>query len=160
MNFNIQQKDNISYYYYHKDKRYHILGCEEGEIFIFDDTLTPITTLYGHQAGITDMTHLGKYLFSSSYDKNVCVWDIDNIQAVSTPVKIQYQEWPLCMVFDEPIQTLRVGLAGGGLESVRISIHANAESTHRLLDREFTKEEWNYFIGPNVPYQTFKINDK
>ena len=155
--FNMPKKDCISFYYYHKDKQYHIMGCTDGEIYIYDRDMNHVTTLYGHKAGITDMTHLGKYLFSSSYDHNVCVWDIDNIHAVSSPVSIEYQQWPLCMVFDEPIQTLRVGLANGGLESVRISVEDNAESTHRLIDRDFTVDEWNYFIGPSVPYQSFKM---
>jgi hypothetical protein len=43
----------------------------------------------------------------------------------------------------------------GNLTAVNISIPLMVDAIKKKLKRNMTQEEWNYFIGQNVPYETF-----
>lgn len=150
------KQHDVTYYYYQKDARRHYIGTDIGDIFLYDHSGKYLTTLFGHSGRITGIDLNGPHLVSSSYDKNVCIWDITDITALMSPIKIGFIQWPLCFALDKPAQTLRVGLANGNIETVRISVANNRASTHKNITREFTPQEWDYYIGNNVPFINFK----
>ncbi len=152
----IPKSYDVTSYYFQKDNNCHYLGTENGDIYVCDRTGKYLATLIGHSGRITSIDQYASQLVTSSYDKNICIWDIADFTALMTPIKIGFNQWPLCFAYDKPARTLRVGLANGDIETVRISISNNTESTHRSITREFTPQEWNYYIGANVPFVNFK----
>ena len=48
-----------------------------------------------------------------------------------------------------------IGNEAGNMNRFCTSVAKNAISTQSLLRREFTRDEWNYYIGESVPYRTF-----
>ena len=150
-----KEQNVTSYFYQHREQR-HIVGMENGDIYIFDNTGRYLTTLIGHSGRITNIDQYDSFLVTSSYDKNVSIWNISDITALMMPVEVSFKQWPLSFALDKPAQTLQVGLANGDIETVRISIEKNVESTRRHITREFTPQEWDYYIGGNVPFINFK----
>lgn len=152
----LPKEHNVTSYHYQRMEQRHIVGMENGDIYIFDNTGRYLTTLMGHSGRITNIDQFASFLVTSSYDKNVSIWNMSDITALMTPIEVSFRQWPLSFAFDKPAQTLQVGLANGGIETVRISIEKNVESTHRHITREFTPQEWDYYIGGNVPFINFK----
>lgn len=152
----LPKEQNVTcYHYQHKEQR-HIVGMENGDIHIYDSAGKYLTSLIGHSGRITNIDQYDSFLVTSSYDKKVSVWNMSDITALMTPIEISFKQWPLSFALDKPAQTLQVGLANGDIETVRISIEKNVESTRRNITREFTPQEWDYYIGKNVPFINFK----
>ena len=152
----LPREHTVTCYYYQRNEQRHIVGVENGDIYIYDNTGKFIATLVGHAGRITNIDQFDSFLVTSSYDKNVSIWNISDITALMTPIDISFKQWPLSFALDKPAQTLQVGLANGDIETVRISIEKNVESTRRNITREFTPQEWNYYIGENVPFINFR----
>lgn len=152
----LPKEHNVTCYHYQRMEQRHIVGMENGDIYIFDNTGRYLTTLMGHSGRITNIDQFASFLVTSSYDKNVSIWNMSDITALMTPIEVSFRQWPLSFAFDKPAQTLQVGLANGDIETVRISIEKNVENTHRHITREFTPQEWDYYIGGNVPFINFK----
>jgi hypothetical protein len=52
--------------------------------------------------------------------------------------------------------TLITGLADGDIESLHISVENNKDNVHDHIERNFTPQEWEYYIGEGVKYRRFK----
>jgi hypothetical protein len=48
-----------------------------------------------------------------------------------------------------------VGDAKGNLTAVNISVPIMIDTIKKKIKRNLTHDEWNYFIGQNVPYESF-----
>ena len=59
-------------------------------------------------------------------------------------------------MIDNDSQMIWIGNEAGKVNRFCISASKNALATQALLRREFTQDEWNYYIGKSVPYRTFK----
>ena len=79
-----------------------------------------------------------------------------HIGSLVTPVNISYSRWPLCFVTDEKQRMVRIGMEGGDIRSVNVSVETNSRNTHNNITREFSTDEWEYYIGKEVPYRRFK----
>lgn len=146
----------VSYYYYHKGKELHILGTENGDVLLYDKNKKYVTSLVGHSGAITHMDHLGWCFATSSYDHKICLWNLDDIDSQIAPIQVIYDKWPLCFTTDEKSWELCIGLAEGSIEALRISVEDNRRSIHQHLEREFTPQEWEYYMGKGVKYRRFK----
>ena len=146
----------VSYYYYHKGKGFHILGTENGDVLLYDKNKKYVTSLVGHSGAITHMDHLGWCFATSSYDHKICLWNLDDIDSQIAPIQVIYDKWPLCFTTDEKSWELCIGLAEGSIEALRISVEDNRRSIHQHLEREFTPQEWEYYMGKGVKYRRFK----
>jgi WD40 repeat protein len=156
LHIQLPKEYKVTSYYYQSNEQRHIVGVESGDVYIYDSYGKLLTTLIGHSGRITNIDMFDTFLVTSSYDKNVSIWNMSDITALMTPIEISFKQWPLSFALDKPAQTLQVGLAKGDIETVRISIEKNVESTRRNITREFTPQEWDYYIGDNVPFINFK----
>jgi WD40 repeat protein len=156
LHIQLPKEYKVTSYYYQSNEQRHIVGVESGDVYIYDNYGKLLTTLIGHSGRITNIDMFDTFLVTSSYDKNVSIWNMSDITALMTPIEISFKQWPLSFALDKPAQTLQVGLAKGDIETVRISIEKNVESTRRNITREFTPQEWDYYIGDNVPFINFK----
>lgn len=146
----------VTAFEYVEDKGLLILGTETGPVYIFDRNGRLLSSLHGHTGRVTHLERMAWMLVSSSYDHTVRLWDMRHIGSLVTPVNITYSRWPLCFVTDDCQQAVRIGMEGGDIRSVNVSVETNSRNTHRNITRDFSTEEWEYYIGKEVPYRRFK----
>jgi WD40 repeat protein len=115
--------------------------------------------LLGHLSRISKMKLNGRRLFSSSYDGKVNLWITDN-DKIEPMTLIETKNWIMHFNFDSTKNTFWMGDAKGGLTAVNISVPIMVESVKKKLTRDLTTEEWNYFIGQSVPYESFLVNSE
>jgi WD40 repeat protein len=152
----LPRNNPVSYYYYMKDRGMHILGTEDGDVLLYDSDYKYVKSLVGHSGAITHMEHLGWCLATSSYDHKICLWNLYDIDSQIAPIEVYYDKWPLCFTTNKDNWTLIIGLADGDIESLHISVDDNKNNIHDHIERDFTPQEWEYYIGKGVKYRRFK----
>lgn len=152
----LPNQGTITSYYFHKGKKYHVLGTDLGSIYFYDTNGEQVSSFNGHTGAITHMEHYEWCFITSSYDKTLAIWNLDDIGGLVAPISIKCNAWPLTFAFDHKVRSLRIGYADGYLGSARISMQDNAATILRDLNRDFTENEWDYYIGKDVPYRRFK----
>lgn len=149
------------------------LGHTNGDIETFNRNGVYLTTLYGHISQVIDMTTTDGILISTGYDKTIRIWKLSNLQASSrqllsgeknnthldewlTPVEYKFSNaWPLCVSNDDENDVL-VGLSNGDIVRFCISTEYMASVVLDKMKRNATRDEWNNYIGINIPYVKFK----
>lgn len=136
-----------------KNTGYEAYGMDDGTIWLADKK-GRIQKLYGHQSRISKLKMNGRRLYSSSYDGQVTLWITDN-EKVEPMTLIQTNNWITSFTFDSTKDTFWMGDIKGNLTAVNMSIPTMVSKIQKNLKRNLTMEEWNYFIGENVPYEAF-----
>lgn len=152
----LPRNNPVSYYYYVKGKGMHILGTEDGDVLLYDKDHKYVKSLVGHSGAITHMEHLGWCLATSSYDHRICLWNLEDLNTQIAPIEVHYNKWPLSFTTNRDNWTLIVGLADGEIQSLHISVEDNKDNVHDHIERDFTPQEWKYYIGEGVKYRRFK----
>ena len=152
----LPRNNPVSYYYYMKGKGMHILGTEDGDVLLYDKDHKYVKSLVGHSGAITHMEHLGWCLATSSYDHKICLWNLEDLNTQIAPIEVHYNKWPLSFTTNRDNWTLIVGLADGEIQSLHISVEDNKDNVHDHIERDFTPQEWEYYIGEGVKYRRFK----
>lgn len=129
------------------------LGCEDGMIHIFNRNGQKVRTLVGHRSRVSQLDFKESYLFSSSYDNTLNLWNLKNSGQDALTVRV-LPSWIYCFLNNDQ-EALWVGDESGTLTRVVISPDKMAEMIHAKLEREFTHDEWTYYMGSNTPYQQF-----
>ena len=128
-------------------------GMVDGTIWLKDKN-GRIQKLVGHQSRISKMKMNGRRLYSSSYDGSVNLWISDNDKIEPMPL-LQTSNWIMHFQLDSTKETFWMCDAKGNIAAVNISINKMVEAMKKKMKRNLTAEEWNYFIGQNVPYEKF-----
>jgi hypothetical protein len=128
-------------------------GMSDGSIWIIDKKGKK-QKLIGHRSRISKMKFNGRRLFSASYDGTMNLWITDN-EKVEPMKLIETKNWLLHFSYDSTKNNFWVGDDKGNLIAVNISVPIMVETIKKKLKRNFTMEEWNYYIGQNVPYESF-----
>ncbi len=149
---------NVTAYHYVQSKKLHILGLDNGTIYTFTDNMQRKNIRTAHTSPITQIQDYGWCVVTTAYDHTLRLWNLENFNAggAIVPSKVEYRTWPLAIASNADKNTLYVGLASGNVKTLSISVDKNAQETRNNITREFTPAEWEYFIGSNVPYRTFK----
>ena len=133
------------------------IGVEGGNIYLVDARGNILNDLVGHRSRITQLEFKGRYLFSSSYDCTINLWDVlaDKKEAVSLKT---LSSWAHCFYISDE-NTLFTGDETGAMSRIMISPNEMAALIQRQLKRDFTDEEWAYYVGRNVPRRRMKLAD-
>ena len=133
------------------------IGVEGGNIYLIDARGNILNDLVGHRSRITQLEFKGHYLFSSSYDCTINLWDVlaDKKEAVSLKT---LSSWAHCFYISDE-NTLFTGDETGAVSRIMISPNEMAALIQRQLKRDFTDEEWAYYVGRNVPRRPMKLAD-
>ena len=142
----------MSYTYGWRDA-HEAFGTVEGTIFIIDEN-GDVQRLVGHGSRVSRVEFDGNRLYSASYDGTVRFWPLT--QRKTEPVTvIDSRRWVISFIFDETMRYIWTGDQMGSLSETLIDAHVMAERVHDKLKRDFTQEEWDYYVGRNIPYESF-----
>lgn len=160
-----------------------ILGRRDGAIDIYNKYGRMITNVTGHKGTITSLAMSGMILISCSYDHSIQISNLPNFHMDNgysfmeettmktvvprkntnqlerewvIPVNIKYEGWPLSVTKAEG-NRIYVGLSNGNIVSLNTSTDEMAALIKNNLVRKginLTPNQWNYYIGHNVPYKT------
>ena len=128
-------------------------GMSDGTIWMIDKKGRK-QNLVGHRSRISKMKINGRRLYSASYDGTVNLWITDK-EKVEPMTLIETNNWIMHFNFDSTKNTFWEGDAKGNLTVVNISVPIMVENIRKKLKRNLTNEEWNYYIGRDVPYEKF-----
>ena len=133
------------------------IGVEDGNIYLVDSWGNIVNSLVGHRSRITQLEFKGHYLFSSSYDCTVNLWDISASKKEAVSLKT-LSSWVHCfyLSFDN---NLLAGDETGAVSRIMISPNEMASLIQSKLKRDFTEDEWSYYVGRNVPRKRMKMSN-
>lgn len=127
------------------------LGTNTGTVFLMNEKNEIVKRLIGHQSAVTQVAFEGDNLFSSSYDLHLKMWD-KSLNPIDLTTST---DWIYCFYLPDS-SCIWVGDESGTLSRIVISPSQMASKIRETLSRNFTLEEWNTYIGVNVPFELFK----
>ncbi|MEX0981201.1 MAG: hypothetical protein WD577_09400 [Bacteroidales bacterium] len=137
-------------------------GSNEGAIYLWDyKSGDLITSLRGHNAKITGIsfTSDGTLMASSSYDGTVSLWHVDDLN--SLPIVFdEHATWVTSIVFSDDDKYVISGDKDGNLRNLPIEISSIAIEYCDYLTRDLTENEWQNYIGTDIPYKPAKCNNR
>ena len=128
-------------------------GMKDGTIYLYDKNKN-VRKLVGHRSRISKIRIYQNRLFSSSYDGTINLWIATN-EKIEPITLYSSNNWVLYFNYDRSKNYLWLGDQKGNLSEVLISVPMMVERIKHKLKRNFTKDEWNYYIGENIPYESF-----
>lgn len=137
-------------------------GTKEGIIYVrpIGGTSHILNTLAGHESKITRLKMDNTRLYSSSLDGKLNLWVVNENEKSEPLTLLDNHEW--MMYFDINRSKDRVW-TGGQLGTITKSLINIRRMRDKLLNetlvRDFTDEEWNSYIGADVPKESF-IKDR
>lgn len=138
-----------------KNTKQRAYGMSDGTIYLYNERNGKITKLEGHLSRISKLKMNGPSLYSSSYDNSVRLWNTSS-EKIDPMTLISTNSWIMDFSFDSSKQYAWIGDYNGNLHEVLLSVPMMVERVSKKLKRNFTQEEWNYYIGENVPFEEFK----
>lgn len=139
------------------DKRAAIraVGYQNGRVIVSDPRNGKAQELVGHLSPITAIHLAHGKLLTSSYDGTIRLWSLDEGNRATSSIVYQPSEWIHTFVVGEGKERLFAGDERGNLSLVSISPEQMAAEIKRHLRRNFTREEWDYYIGELHAYERY-----
>ena len=143
----------VTAYTYSKELGIEVFGMSDGTIWTVDKNGRQ-HKMIGHRSRISKVKIFENLLYSSSYDGCVNLWNPTN-EKVEPMTLTETNNWIMHFDFDSTWNTFWMGDYKGNLTAVNISVPQMVDVTRKKIKRNLTTEEWNYFIGQDVPYEEF-----
>lgn len=136
---------------YTESKDLTAFGMSDGSINIINSKGQK-TRLVGHLSRISKVKADGYRLYSSSYDGTLNLWLTNSAKIAPMPL-FTTKGWIINFTFDLQMHFVWSGDQKGNLTRALISVPEMQKRLQTKLKRNMTHEEWNYYIGRNVPYE-------
>lgn len=93
-------------------------------------------------------------LYSCSYDRTLRLWNLsaDRMESV---VVLEGSSWLRTLALVPDRKLLLAGDEGGTLYRLSVSPDSMAARIKRNLPRDFTPEEWAYYVGSRIPFEHY-----
>lgn len=139
-----------------ESKNQHLIayGMRDGTIYLFN-AKGQQTRLVGHQSRISKLKVDGIRLYSSSFDGTMNLW-LTNAAKIEPMTLFTTRGWIINFTFDLKKTHVWSGDQNGNLTQALISVSQMQKRLQAKLKRNLTREEWNYYVGRNVPYEEVK----
>ena len=72
-----------------------------------------------------------------------------------TPVTYKYDSWPLSICPDGDKHVV-IGTSNGRLQRINMSVDDMASTLKSRMKRGLTRDEWNQYVGNDIPYINLK----
>lgn len=147
---------------FYSSKQMKAYGMEDGTIYLLkDDGSTPIKLL-GHEWRISELKIDKNRLYSSSYDGRVIFWPVNNEKIEPMELISKY-----CWIHDftttDSKRYLLIGDQHGNITQVLMDVKMMNDILEKELQqkhRDFTRDEWDYYIGKNTKYAPLIMKGK
>ena len=130
-------------------------GMADGTIWLTDGS-GKTHNLVEHLSRVTRLMFNGKRLYSSSYDGKLLLWPIEINSQINAVTLYQSANWLNDFTFSNNKDYIMVGEYNGTVTRCLISLPKIAECLRQNVRRNFTQEEWNYYVGKGIPYREVK----
>ena len=144
-------KGQVTSYAESKNQHLTAFGMSDGSINIINGKGQK-TRLVGHLSRISKVKVDGYRLYSSSYDGTLNLWLTNSAKVDPMPL-FTTKGWIINFTFDLQKHYVWSGDQNGNLTRALISVPEMQNRLQAKLKRNMTREEWNYYIGRNVPYE-------
>ena len=111
--------------------------------------------LVGHLSQISKVKFNGRRLYSSSYDGRLLFWKTDDMQ-IKPITLFRADSWLMDFTFDIKEDYIWTGDEKGVVTEYLISLPKIAQRLRQNVRRNFTQEEWNYYVGKGIQYVEVK----
>ena len=136
-----------------KSRHIRCYGMMDGSIY-YVNAQGKTHKLVGHRSQVSKIKINGSRIFSSSFDGTLNLWNTD--QAKIEPMTIiRTNGWLINFNFDPLKYNIWCGDHKGNLTQAFISVPMMIMRLKNKLTRNMTRDEWNYYVGRNVPYEKF-----
>lgn len=150
---NLPFKGRVTSYNHNASTNQQAYGMYDGTIYYIDPT-GKMHKLIGHNSRVTRINYNKNRLYTCSYDGTVRYWNVMN-EKVDPITILNLRQWIVCLSFDKSNHFIWTGDQNGNLTETLIDIPDMANRLKNSLKRNLTRDEWNYYIGRSIPYETF-----
>ena len=137
-----------------KNEHLFAYGMNDGTIWLTDGSGSK-RKLVGHLSQVTKLKFDGKRLYSSSYDGKLLFWMTGGEQ-INPITLFQSDSWLTDFIFSTDKNYIWTGEQNGTVTEYLISLPKIAQRLRQNVKRNFTREEWNYYVGKGIPYREIK----
>ena len=137
-----------------KNEKLTAYGMSDGTIWL-TDRWGNTHKLMAHLSQVTKIKLNGKRLYSSSYDGKLLFWMTGDSQ-IKPITLIQSGSWLTDFTFSSNKDYILTGEHNGTISEYLVSLPMMAERIKKSLKRNFTEQEWNYYVGKSIPYRKIK----
>ncbi len=131
-----------------------VYGMADGSIWLSHSN-GKVRKLAGHLSKVTRLKMIDNHLYSSSYDGKMLFWMISDLQI--RPITLfQADSWLTDFTFTNDKDYIWTGDNKGTVSEHLISLPVIAEHIRQRVKRNFTQEEWDFYVGKGIPYRRIK----
>ena len=138
-----------------KNEHLAAYGMYDGTIWLIDSNGKK-HKLVGHLSQVTKLKLNGKRLYSSSYDGKLLFW-MTSDQQIKPITLFQSGSWLTDFVFSTDKDYIWTGEQNGTVTGYLVSLPKIAQRLSQNVKRDFTQEEWNYYVGKGIPFRTLSV---
>ena len=149
-------KGKVTAYASNRKEHLTAYGMADGTIWLTDGS-GKTHKLVEHLSRVTKLMFNGKRLYSSSYDGKLLFWPIESNSQINAFTLYQSANWLNDFTFSNNKDYILVGEHNGSVTQCLISLPKIAERLRQNVKRNFTQEEWNYYVGKGIPYRKVKV---
>ena len=143
----------VTAYSYATNTGTEVYGMSDGTIWMVYKNGSQ-QKMIGHLSRISQLYLNGPRLYSSSYDGSVKLWT-PRKEKQEPITLVETGNWIMSFKFDSAMNTVWLGDFKGNLTAVNLSIPQMVKAIRNRIKRNFTRDEWNSYIGVDVPYEKF-----
>ena len=161
-----------------------LLGTEDGTVYPLNRYGRVMETLSAHKSKCMSITMLNPIVVTGGYDKNVFIWNMENLSFDSglsfqeeleqesvtkrvassqeipaewlVPVDYSFDGWTLAVCGDDDGKSVWIGTSAGNVMLLNASADDMAQQLYGKLKRNLTQQEWTRYVGVSIPYMKFK----
>ena len=129
-------------------------GMADGTIWLIDGK-GKTYRLVGHLSQVTKLEFDAHRLYSSGYDGKLLLWMTSDLQ-IKPITLFQSATWLSDFTFNKDMSYIWTGEYNGTVTEYLISLPKIAQRLRQNVKRNFTQEEWDYYVGRGIPYRRVK----
>lgn len=145
---------SVTVFGYSHESRQFAVGYGDGTILLFSSSDHTFQKLVGHRSAVTSIQLCGNKLYSCSYDRTLRLWNL-SAERLESVVMLESSSWLHTFQLNHDKEILLAGDANGALYQLSISPDSMAANIKKNLPRNFTHEEWTYYIGNQIPFEIY-----
>ena len=132
-------------------RRLTAYGMLDGTIWLIDGK-GKTYKLMEHLSQVTKLEFDASRLYSSSFDGKLLFWMTSDPQ-IKPITLFQSNSWLNDFTFSQDMNYIWTGEYNGTVTEYLISLPMIAQRLRQNVKRNFTQEEWDYYVGRGIPYK-------